>query len=56
MRKSTDYLLPLFKGESAKQILKAVNSSRIKPYTSEEKKCAELKISELLKDNNSKNK
>ena len=46
-------MLPLFEGESAKQILDTINHSHIKPYTDEEKENAELKIGELLKEHSS---
>ena len=52
LKKSSDYLLPLFKGESAKQILDTIQHSHIKPYTDEEKQNTELKIRELLKEGN----
>lgn len=47
-------MLPLFKGESAKQILDVINCSRIKPYTDKEKENTELRIRELLKEHPSK--
>ena len=52
MKKSSDHLLPFFKGESAKQILNVIQRSHIKPYTDEEKQNIELKIRELLKEEN----
>ena len=51
MKKSSDHLLPLFKGELAKQILDTIHHSYIKPYTDEEKENTELRIRELLKEN-----
>lgn len=51
MKKSSDHMLPLFKGKSAKQILETINRSHINPYTNEEKENTELKIKELLKEN-----
>ena len=52
LKKSSDHLLPLFKGETAKQILDTLQHSHIKPYTDEEKQNTELKIRELLKEEN----
>lgn len=52
LKKSSDHLLPLFKGESTKQILNVIQRSHIKPYTDEEKQNIELKIRELLKEEN----
>lgn len=40
MKKSSDYMLPLFRDVSAKQILDIINHSHIKPYTDEEKENA----------------
>ena len=47
-------MLPLFKGEPAKQILDTINHSHIKPYTNEEKENVEMRIRELLKEQSSK--
>ena len=54
MKKSSDHLLPLFKGKSAKQILNIINRFHIKPYSNEEKENAKLRITELLKEHSSK--
>lgn len=54
MKKSSDHILPLFKGESAKQILDTINHSHIKPYIDEEKENVEMRIKELLKEQSSK--
>jgi hypothetical protein len=50
LKKQTDYLLPLFKGKAASSLLETINHSSIKSYSDEEKKDAELKIRELLKE------
>ena len=54
MKKISNYVLPLFKGKSAKKLLNIINNSHIKPYTDEEKENTELKIKELLKEHSSK--
>ena len=52
-KKSLDHVLPLFKGESVKQILDTINHSHVKPYSDEEKENTELRIRELLEENHS---
>ena len=54
MKKISDHLLPLFKDESAKQIIDTINHSHIKPYTNEEKENTEMRIKELLEEQSSK--
>ena len=52
LKKSSDHLLPLFKGETVKQILDTLQHSHIKPYADEEKKDTEVKIKKILKEEN----
>ena len=55
MKKSSDHILPLFKGKSAKHILDTISHSHIKPYTDEEKENTELRIRELFKNSHQSN-
>lgn len=50
MKESLNHILPLFKGNAAKQLLTTINHSCIKSYTDEEKENTELKIRKLLKE------
>lgn len=53
IKKTSDHLLPLFKEESARQILETIKHSHIKVYTDEEKNNTWLRIKELLKEKSS---
>lgn len=48
MKKISDNILPLFKGEFAKQLLNTIEHSHLKAYTDEEKENTEMIIKEFL--------